>query len=81
MYRLNVSSLLIYDAFRQLTVWIQPQMPVNLLYDHKKISDAQPSVVTFPQRIHNVVYFRCWWRFLKLNHVASFLSEIQPAFG
>ena len=77
MCRPNFSLLPIHDAFQRLTRWLEPQMPAKLLHDHKKISDAQPVAVALLQRVHKVVYFRHWWRFLKLNHFAWFPSEVQ----
>ncbi len=77
MCRPNFSLLPIHDAFQQLTLWLDPQMPVKLLHAHEKISDAQLVAVALLQRIHKAVYFRHWWRFLKLNHFAWFPSETQ----
>ena len=77
MCRPNFSLLPIHDAFQQLTLWLKPQMPAKLLHDHEKISDAQLVAVALLQRIHKAVYFRHWWRFLKLNHFAWFPSETQ----
>jgi len=77
MWRPNFSLLPIHDAFQQLTTWFEPQMPKKLLHAHEKISDAQLVTVTLLQRIHKAVYFRHWWRFLKLNHFARFPSETQ----
>jgi len=77
MYRPSFNLLPIHDAFRQLTLWLEPQMSTKLLHDHEKISDAQLVAVALPQRIHKAVYFRHWWRFLKLNHFAWFPPEVQ----
>ena len=77
MWRPDFSLLPIHDAFQQLTLWLEPQTPVKLLHAHEKISDAQLVAVVLLQRIHKVVYFRHWWRFLKLNHFAWFPSEVQ----
>ena len=77
MCRPNFSLLPIHDAFQQLTRWLEPQMPAKLLHDHEKISDAQLVALALLQRVHKAVYFRHWWRFLKLNHFAWFPSETQ----
>ena len=77
MCRPNFSLLPIHDAFQRLTLWLNPQMPAKLLHGHEKISDAQLVAVALLQRIHKAVYFRHWWRFLKLNHFAWFPSETQ----
>ena len=77
MCRPNFILLPIQDAFQQLTRWLEPQMPTKLLHDHEKISDAQLVAVGLLQRVHKVVYFRHWWRFLKVNHFAWFPSEVQ----
>ena len=77
MCRPNFSLLPIHDAFQQLTLWLESQMPNKLLHAHEKISDAQLVAVALLQRIHKAVYFRHWSRFLKLNHSAWFPSETQ----
>jgi hypothetical protein len=77
MCRPVFSLLPVNDAFEHLTLWLKPQMPEKLLHDHEKISDAQLVAMVLLQRIYKYVYFRCWWRFLKLNHFAWFPSEIQ----
>lgn len=77
MCRTEFSSQPIHTAFETLTALLEPQMPSKLLHAHEKISDAQPVAAALLQRIHKFVYFRCWWRFLKLNHFAWFPSEVQ----
>ena len=77
MCRPNFILLPTQDAFQQLTLWWEPQMPTKLLHDREKVSDAQLVAVGLLQRVHKVVYFRHWWRFLKLNHLAWFPSEVQ----
>ena len=52
-------------------------MPAKLLHDHENISDAHLVAVALLQRLHKAVYFRHWWRILKLNHFAWFPSETQ----
>ncbi|MGY2895911.1 hypothetical protein ACVWZX_003952 [Deinococcus sp. UYEF24] len=70
MCRPAFNLLPIHGAFQQLTCWLEPQMPSKSLHDHEKISDAQLVAVALLQRVHKVVYFRHWWRLLKLNHFA-----------
>jgi Transposase DDE domain len=77
MCRPNFSLLPIHDAFQRLTLWLDPQMPAKLVHVHEKISDAQLIAVALLQRLHKAVYFRHWWRFLKLNHFTWFPSETQ----
>jgi len=77
MCRPNLNLQPIHTAFETLTSWLNPKMPAKLLHAHEKISDAQLVAAALLQRIHKFVYFRSWWRFLKLNHFPWFPSEVQ----
>lgn len=77
MGRPDLSLLPIPEALERLTAWLAPQMPPKLIHPHEKISDAELVAVAVLQRVHKVVYFKGWWRLLKLNHCPHFPSEVQ----
>lgn len=52
-------------------------MPPKLIHPHEKISDAELVAVAVLQRVHKAVYYKGWWRLVKLNPCPHYPSEVQ----
>lgn len=77
MSRPDLTLLPLSTAITMLSRWISPHVPAKLLHSHEKISDAELLAVALLQKLHKVLYFSRWWRFLKLNHFPQYPSESQ----
>ncbi|MBZ9750637.1 IS982 family transposase [Deinococcus sp. HMF7604] len=77
MSRPDLTLLPLSTAVTILSRWISPHVPPKLLHSHEKIMDAELLAVALLQKLHKVLYFSRWWRFLKLNHFPQYPSESQ----